>query len=1080
MIADSLIGTRNHGRTTRVSVLLLSLAALLFASVAPAAEIVGSARLIAEREGHTATLLGKGSVLVVGGRSSSGPIAVAEIYDPTTRTFSVAGTSLQARADHAAVRLADGRVLILGGRGRDQALASTEIYDSKTNTFSAGPSLTHARFGHTATLLADGRVVVIGGDATGCAEIYEPSTGLFKDLEQCLAVPRRLHAAAVLRDGNILVAGGIDANGAPLASAEILNLETLSFSDAPIPMLAARSGLTLRVLPDGKVQVIGGDREATMELFNPAGRYFSSLGHLGQDPAVSSAALRNAGRTALIGSPASSRPALARLSAEGGDLGAAGVDTFDRSGFTVTELAGTNTAVLIGGLASGSLQSRAVLFDASSATVTTDKSDYSPGQTVVITGTGWLPGETVTLNIHRDTNDPPDTVLTAVADANGNISNSEYVVQEYDLGLTFLLTATGQTSGYTAQTTFTDGALKVRSAAWPASASPRTFGVTVQEFIGSNNCSTGAGSTSSGTADTNGFNTGNIGSGDSWKITANLNADSPNTTFVFSNWTTGAPPNNNVTFAAGFSATDRITCIVGFQSGTKDLIGNYVGTVNVTFNATPINAAVDVAGATNVLSVTIGANPAVSVTKAELPKTFAVASGTSVSYSYVSPVASTTATKQYRWSSTSGTGSASTQTAQSGGPFVANATSTVTAVYVAQHQQTFTHSGLAADATGTVVTVDGSPKTLADLPFSKFVDAGATVSYVYADPVTSSVAGKRYALTTPAATPATGYTVSGTNTVTGTYKVQWEVTFAQSGLSADATGTVVTVDGSPKTFAQLSFSKFVDAGATVSYAYSDPVTSSVAGKRYVLTTPAPSPATGFTVSAAVTVTGTYKTQYQLTFNQSGIGGDTTATVLTISTPISTTKTAAQLPFSDWFDASSSVTYSYSDPVASTTAGKRYALTTPAPTPASGFTVSTAVTVTGTYKTQYELTFNQSGIGADTTATVLTITTPISATKTAAQLPYSDWFDAAASVTYSYSDPVASTTAGKRYALTTPAPSPASPISVSACRDDHGHVQGAVAGDVRAERPVGGRSGHGGGRGRFAQGVRGSLVQQVRG
>ncbi len=78
---------------------------------------------------------------------------------------------------------------------------------------------------------------------------------------------------------------------------------------------------------------------------------------------------------------------------------------------------------------------------------------------MTISGTGWLPGETVTLNLHRDTNDPPDTVLYAVADANGNITNSEYVCQEHDLNVTFLLTATGQTSGYTAQTTFTDANL---------------------------------------------------------------------------------------------------------------------------------------------------------------------------------------------------------------------------------------------------------------------------------------------------------------------------------------------------------------------------------------------------------------------------------------------------------------------------------------------------------------------------------------------------------------------------------------------------------------------------------------------
>ena len=95
--------------------------------------------------------------------------------------------------------------------------------------------------------------------------------------------------------------------------------------------------------------------------------------------------------------------------------------------------------------------------------MTTDKTDYAPGETVIITGTGWLPGETVNLNVHRDNNNPPDTLYTAVADANGNIQNSEMVVQESDLGNTFLLTATGQTSGYTAQTTFTDGNVRIRT-----------------------------------------------------------------------------------------------------------------------------------------------------------------------------------------------------------------------------------------------------------------------------------------------------------------------------------------------------------------------------------------------------------------------------------------------------------------------------------------------------------------------------------------------------------------------------------------------------------------------------------------
>jgi len=111
----------------------LALAALSLGIASPsfAVEIVGAPRPNVEREGHTATRFGKGRVLLVGGRNASGPVAVAEIYDPVARTFTVAGNSLEPRSDHAAVVLSDGRVLIMGGRGRDQAaLSSTEFFDA--------------------------------------------------------------------------------------------------------------------------------------------------------------------------------------------------------------------------------------------------------------------------------------------------------------------------------------------------------------------------------------------------------------------------------------------------------------------------------------------------------------------------------------------------------------------------------------------------------------------------------------------------------------------------------------------------------------------------------------------------------------------------------------------------------------------------------------------------------------------------------------------------------------------------------------------------------------------------------------
>ena len=93
---------------------------------------------------------------------------------------------------------------------------------------------------------------------------------------------------------------------------------------------------------------------------------------------------------------------------------------------------------------------------AQSATVMTDQADYAPGTIVTITGSGWQPGETVTLQlVESPLIDTPPT-MTAVADVNGNIFNNQFSPDSYDLNITFTLTATGGTSGLQAQTTFTD------------------------------------------------------------------------------------------------------------------------------------------------------------------------------------------------------------------------------------------------------------------------------------------------------------------------------------------------------------------------------------------------------------------------------------------------------------------------------------------------------------------------------------------------------------------------------------------------------------------------------------------------
>ena len=84
---------------------------------------------------HTATLLNDGRVLVVGGNSATGALATAELFDPSTLTWTRAADMGTARYRQTATMLFDGRVLIAAGAADTYNLDSSEIYDPATDTW---------------------------------------------------------------------------------------------------------------------------------------------------------------------------------------------------------------------------------------------------------------------------------------------------------------------------------------------------------------------------------------------------------------------------------------------------------------------------------------------------------------------------------------------------------------------------------------------------------------------------------------------------------------------------------------------------------------------------------------------------------------------------------------------------------------------------------------------------------------------------------------------------------------------------------------------------------------------------------
>jgi len=284
------------------------------------------------RAGQTITMLRDGRVLLTGGVRNAGfrsELSSAEIYDPAAGIFSATGSMSVPREGHTATILRDGRVLIAGGSDNGiHTLDSAEIFDPSSGTFSRTGHLHQPRVAHVAALLGTGKVLIAGGGRGGMpggyisydtAEMYDPSTRSFSAVRAHMKSDRVGAAAVKLNDGRVLIVGGKSgrmmtsrlrniASFTPLNTAEIFDPESGTFvrtGDMSAPHYLA----TATMLDNGDVLVVGGwtirgplvvgMRDA--EVYQPETNRFVHVGQTNVARLTNTATLMNDGEVLIAG-----------------------------------------------------------------------------------------------------------------------------------------------------------------------------------------------------------------------------------------------------------------------------------------------------------------------------------------------------------------------------------------------------------------------------------------------------------------------------------------------------------------------------------------------------------------------------------------------------------------------------------------------------------------------------------------------------------------------------------------------------------------------------------------------------------
>jgi hypothetical protein len=260
---------------------------------------VPTGRMTRARNGHSATLLQDGRVLIAGGcdpfplscRDSS---SSAEIYDPDSETFSETGSMIFPRRVHSAVLLLDGRVLIVGGCSGDCS-GSAELYDSASGTFSRTGDMSVGQPYTAAVLLRSGKVLVVGYRT---AQLFDPASGMFTSVS-AIDIRDFVYNTTLLVDGTVLINS--------LSGVSIYDPVSNQFWNLPRDLQV--TGSPAAPLLDGSVAVAGGYDPSSLGdvafrqnvLYDPSTQTFQVAPRLTLPRAFHTATLLKDGRLLIAG-----------------------------------------------------------------------------------------------------------------------------------------------------------------------------------------------------------------------------------------------------------------------------------------------------------------------------------------------------------------------------------------------------------------------------------------------------------------------------------------------------------------------------------------------------------------------------------------------------------------------------------------------------------------------------------------------------------------------------------------------------------------------------------------------------------